>query len=183
MTGHAVDPQGQALAGIEVLLHRVDSSGGAPLGAATTDSAGAFSISAEASADTAAVYFAATRFEEQLYIGPFIREADTGVPYTLVVGGEPMSLGPAIPGGPAMGPASLPPVSPGGGPRRSVLILLPLIALLGVAGWAFGRSTRPPVQRQTLIRLASIDEELELDRENLELGRERARLMERLLAD
>ena len=177
IAGHAIDPQGQPMAGLEVLLHRVDGSSGSSLGSAVTDSVGAFSITAEAVADTQAIYFAAARIDGELYIGPFVRQpTGTGAPYMLVVGGEPVSLGPAMPG-------ALPPVSPGGGTRRQLLVLLPLIGLLGVAGWALTRGRRPPARRRTLIRVAAIDEDLDQDGSDPELESERARLVERLLAD
>lgn len=185
IAGHAIDPQGQPMAGLEVLLHRVDGSSGSSLGSAVTDSVGAFSITAEAAADTQAIYFAAARVDGELYIGPFVRQpTGTGAPYMLVVGGEPVSLGPAMPGAvPSAVPGALPPVSPGGGTRRQLLVLLPLIGLLGVAGWALTRGTRPPARRRTLTRLAAIDEDLGQDGSDPELESERARLVERLLAD
>ena len=178
IAGHAIDPQGQPMVGLEVLLHRVDEGGGASLGSATTDSTGAFSISAEAVADTQAVYFAAARLDGQLYIGPFVREADGSQPYMLVVGGEPVSLGPVMPQ-----TTTMPPVSPGGGPRRQLLVLLPLLALLGVSGWALAKGAGPPARRRTLMRVAIIDEELEQSPSDPRLEAERNRLMEQLLSD
>jgi hypothetical protein len=178
IAGHAIDPQGQPLSGLEVLLHRVDGAGGASLGSATTDSTGAFSIAAEAVADTQAVYFAAARLDGQLYIGPFVRDPDGSTPYMLVVGGEPVSLGPALPQ-----TTSMPPVSPGGGPRRQLLVLLPLLALLGVAGWALAKSARTPARRRTLARMAIIDEEIEQGADDPQLEADRRRLMEQLLSD
>lgn len=178
IAGHAIDPQGQPLPGLEVLLHRVDEAGGASLGSATTDSTGAFSLSAEAVADTQAVYFAAARLDGQLYIGPFVRDPDGSTPYMLVVGGEPVSLGPAT----SM-PATMPPVSPGGGPRRALLVLLPLLALLGVAAWALAKSARPPARRRALMRVATIDEEIEHAGSDPQLEAERRKLMEQLLSD
>lgn len=177
IAGRAIDPQGQPMVGIEVLLHRVDGSGGASLGSAPTDSAGAFSISAEAVADTAAVYFAAARLEGQLYIGPFVRDPDGSSPYILTVGGEPVALGPVGP------TAGMPPVSPGDSPRRQLLVLLPLIGLIGVAGWALARGARPPARRRTLVRIAEIDEAIAADGDDPRLASEREQLMERLLAD
>lgn len=178
IAGHAIDPQGQPLPGLEVLLHRVDEAGGASLGSATTDSTGAFSISAEAVADTQAVYFAAARLDGQLFIGPFVRDPDGSTPYMLVVGGEPVSLGPAMPQ-----TTTMPPVSPGGGPRRKLLVLLPLLALLGVAAWALAKSARTPARRRTLMRMAIIDEELEQGGADPQLEAERKRLMEQLVSD
>jgi hypothetical protein len=175
ITGIVTDPQGAPVPDLHVLLHRVAGAGGASLGSALTDSTGAFSISAEAVSDTSAIYFAAARLDGELYIGPFVSEPDGSTPYVLVVGGD------AVPIGPAMNPP-LPPVSPGGGPRRQLLVILPLLALLGVATWAIMRGVRPPPERRALVRLAMIDEEL-AGSGDAQLERERVRLMEQLLAD
>lgn len=174
IAGHATNPQGGPVAGLEVLLHRVDESGGARLGSTTSDSTGAFSISAEAVADTTAVYFAAARFNGELYIGPFVREPDGSEPYTLEVGGQPVDLGPPI-------PSQMSPVAPGGGPRRQLLILFPLVGLMGVAIWAVAKAARPPSRRRALVRLAALDEELAGAGSDPHLENERARIMERLL--
>jgi hypothetical protein len=175
--GRAIDPQGRPMADLEVLLHRVDAMGGSSLDATTTDSTGAFSVTADATVDTSAVYFAAARFDDQLYIGPFLREPDGSTPYILVVGGEPVSLGdPAA-------PTMLPPVSPGDGPRRRLLVLLPLTGLLGVAAWALARGVRPDARRRAIMRIAVIDEDLARDGADPQLESERDRLMERLLTD
>lgn len=175
--GRAIDPQGQPVADLEILLHRVDAAGGSSLDAATTDSTGAFSVSAESAVDTSAVFFAAARYNDELYIGPFLRETDGGTPYILVVGGEPVNLG--APGGPGI----LPPVSPGEGPRRQLLVLLPLTGLLGVAAWALARGVRPDARRRAIMRIAAIDEDLAEGGADAQLQSERDRLMERLLTD
>jgi len=175
--GRAIDPQGQPVADLEILLHRVDAAGGSSLGATTTDSTGAFSVSAESPVDTSAVFFAAARYNDGLYIGPFLRETDGGTPYILVVGGEPVNLG--APGGATM----LPPVSPGEGPRRQLLVLLPLTGLLGVAAWALARGVRPDARRRAIMRIAAIDEDLAEGGADAQLQSERDRLMERLLTD
>jgi len=176
ITGRAISPQGGPVAGLEVLLHRVNAAGGAQLGSVTTDSTGAFSLTAQADPDTSAVYFAAARFNEELYIGPFVREPDGSEPYMLVVGGEPVQLGAPI-------PTSMPPVAPGGSPRRQLLILLPMLGLLGVAAWAMIQAARPPTRRRALIRLAALDEQIGELGGDPQLESERERIMERLLTE
>jgi len=177
LAGRAVDAAGAPLAGIEVLMHRVDGAGGARLASATTDDQGAFSLTAEVVDDTAAVYFAATRFEGQLFIGPFVRAPfDDSVPYVLVVGGEPVDLGAPL-------PTAMPPVSPAPGPRRWALLLLPLTGLVGVGVWVLSRAGKPPERRRLLIRLASLDEQIAAEGSDPQLDRERERIAERLLYD
>lgn len=176
INGRAINPQGGAMPGLEVLLHRVDAAGGAQLGSVTTDSTGAFSVTAETDPDTSAVYFAAARYNDELYIGPFVREGDARQPYILEVGGQPVDLGAPL-------PASMPPVSPGDSPRRQLIILFPLLGLLGLAIWFIVQAARPPTRRRAIIRLAALDEQIADVGGDPQLESERERILERLLAE
>ena len=177
LEGRATDPAGEPMAGLEVLMHRVDGGGGARLASAMTDSAGHFRLTAETVDDTAAIYFAAARYEGQLFIGPFVKAPfEDTEPYVLEVGGQPVDLGAPL-------PSAMPPVTPAPGPRRWALLLLPAIGLLGAGAWVVARSARPPERRRLLIRLAALEEQIAADGPDPSLDRERARLTERLLHD
>jgi len=175
--GRAVDTTGAAVAGIDVVLHRFSmATGGALLGSMTTDSGGRFVLRVSEAADTTAVYFAASRVDGQLYIGPFIR-APGDDDYELVVGGEPIALG---------DPTRMPltdarPVATAPTPRNWSAPLLPAAALLALAAWALARAGKPQRRRRLLIRLATIDEAIAGGEADAQ--RERDRILDRLLAD
>jgi len=179
ISGRAVDTTGSPVAGIDVVLHRFSmSGGGALLGSMTTDSAGRFELRVSDAADTTAVYFAASRVDGQLYIGPFIR-APGGDDYDLVIGGEPFALGdptrmPLTDGSAA---ATAPTQRSWSAP------LLPAAALLGLVAWALARAGKPQRRRRLLVRLATIDEEIAEGGVDPQRQRERDRILDRLLAD
>jgi hypothetical protein len=179
LRGRAVDPAGIPMAGIEVLLHRVAGGSGASVAVDTTDAAGVFALTTSDQAADSAVYFAASRQDGNLYIGPFVRAPfDGGASYSLVVGGQPFSMGTPPTADPAV-PAATPPSRP----RSWLFALAPLVALIAVAGIAARRAVRPSTERSMLIRLAVLDEEADGSEMDAATRRERERIIERLTSD
>jgi hypothetical protein len=182
LRGRAVDPEQRPVANAEVVLHRVGGAGGARLAVDTTDAAGNFELISAEAPDPAAVYFAATRRDGQLYVGEFVRAPlESAVPYELLVGGQPFSMDTPVPSDVTFGETAAAP----GGPisRRFVLMLVPLLGLLGFAGWLLSRGVRSEFNRKLLLRVAVLDEEAGPNGLEPTRQRERDRLLERLLAD
>lgn len=184
LRGRAVDPQGAPVAGLEVLLHRVAGGSGANVARDTTAEDGSFILTAENAAQDSAVFFAAARYRNELFVGEFVRPPfDPASSYTLVVGGQPFSLDSPLPIGNSPAPATQ---SPG---RSSwILLLVPVGALAAVVYAGATRSSRPPRHRRLLIRLAAFDEDRAAAVDsgggptNETASRERERIMEQLLS-
>ncbi len=177
LAGRVVDTAGVAVPALDVVLHRVDGSGGARLATGATDDNGAFRLSTDAAPVADAVYFVAARVDGDLFIGPFVRpplEATTD--YTVVVGGEPVDFGGmAVPAG---GIAEVAPPVRG---RRIWLAVLPALGLLGVGLVAAKRLRGPSERRRLLIRVASLDN-APPPPDPAARDEERERLVERLLS-
>jgi len=179
-----VDPQGAPMAGLEVLMHRVAGGSGANIARDTTAEDGSFTLTAEGPVQDSAVYFAAARYRNELFVGEFVRPPfDAGVSYTLVVGGQPFSLDSPLPVAPAAAPSAPAPSS------SWLPLLAPVLALAGVIYAAATRSSRPPRHRRLLIRLAAFDEEAAAANSDGDgappdeaAQRERERIMEQLLS-
>lgn len=199
--GTVVDPSGKPVAAQKLTLHRVDNvGGGAMVDSATSDDQGRFSVHVPAERDTAAVYFVATRWQGQLYIGtPFKPPVPAGMPYDVVVGVNPVNMGPA--GGSTGGPAEAGPMGPAGATtgapaassdgsiaaRWFLAILLALVALVAI-GYAMVGALRERARenrRELLARIAALDERAQRARgdEAARLQRERAQLLAELAGD
>ena len=95
LRGVVVDTAGKPVPRQQLSLHRVNETGGAMVDSATTDAQGRFSAKVPAETDTTAVFFVATRWNGQLYIGtPFKPPAQPGATYTVTVGVNPVNMGP-----------------------------------------------------------------------------------------
>jgi hypothetical protein len=154
--GRVLGPDGGPVAGQTVVLHRVTSDGGTLLAEATADADGRFVLEAPGPVPDGAVFFVASRFEGQLYIGPMLRPPlapDEDV--VLEIGDPARALGGV--GAPAARPPVVQPGSATGTPRRWLLLLAPLAGLIGVAVWAAGAAAGPPRERRLLIQIARLD--------------------------
>jgi hypothetical protein len=185
LRGRAVDPQGAPVAGLEVLLHRVAGGSGANIARDTTGEDGSFRLTAEGPAPDSAVFFAAARYRNELFVGEFVRPPfDAGMSYTLVVGGQPFSMDSPLPVSPTTS------AQPAPTPSSSwILLLVPVLVLAGVVYAVATRSSRPTRYRRLLIRLAAFDEDAAaaaVDGDGASpdeaARRERERIMERLLS-
>jgi hypothetical protein len=186
--GVAVDGQGMPLPDVVVALHRIgDMGAGANVASTTTDHEGRFHF--DVAADSA-LYFAAMRYDERLYIGPpALAGAERVTGYVLAAdpAAEAGAVASALSRTPAMvrgaEGATARPTPPPGVNERS-LWLAALLALIGAAVFI---STAPRYRRrrgrEALVELATLENELEAatDAEDRsELARRRDQLRERL---
>jgi hypothetical protein len=178
--GRVLGPENNALAAQRVLLHRVDSFGGSTVAEDTSDATGRFELRVAASPDTGAVFFVASRFEEELYIGPPFRpEQSTEVEQILQVGVPGTSAEQLLRG-------ELPPAQTSGGrpatSRSWLLMLIPLLGVVTVALYALFARNRIPADRALLIRVAELDERMGMatDGQRATMSEERVRLIAQL---
>lgn len=197
LRGAVVDPAGKPVADQRLTLHRVDAVGGAMVDSATSDAQGRFLVHVPAERDTGAVFFVATRWQGQLYIGaPFKPPVPAGAAYNVVVGVNPVNMGPA--GGDAAGGAQAAPggATAGASPPSSdtaavarwfLAVILALVALGAIAYALLGaaRERDRERRRELLARIAALDERAERARgdEAARLERQRAELLAELASD
>lgn len=187
LTGVALGPDGQPLADQPVLLHRVNETGGALAATDTTDAEGQFGFALDGNEQSA--YFAALRFDDEIYIGPAAQGDQTITGYVLEV--SPSSSISAMSGamtGGGMPPARNPtPVT--GSAASSDLGALWLVALLAIGAAAAFVLTAPRYRRRrtrdALVELATLENRLVgsedlSDAERQRLAARRARLKEQL---
>jgi hypothetical protein len=178
--GQVLGPDRAPLPDHRVLLHRVDSEGGATIAETLSDAEGRFELRAEASPDTAAVYFVASRYDGELFIGPMFRAAEASLEQVIQVGVPETSATALMEG-------ELPPRQVGrpATTRNWLLLLIPLLGVIGVAVYALLPRGRIPPQRAALIRVAELDERLETapPAQRSSLLEERRHLIAQLRAD
>lgn len=190
LSGTVVDSAGKPVAGQRVTLHEVTQASGAMVDSALTDAQGRFSVRVPAVRDTNTIFFVATRWQGELYIGtPFRPPVPAGAAYTVTVGVNPVQMGPVgggMGGGAPGGPQPPPPASPGT-TRWFLVAMLGLVALAaviyGLAGVARDRAEQR--RRELLLRIAQLDERVAATggEEASALRRERAELMAQLTGD
>jgi hypothetical protein len=169
-----------------VLLHRVNEAGGALAATDTTDAAGRCDFELDGNDQSA--YFAALRFEDEIYMGPPVQGGQTITDYVLEV--SPSSSISAVTGamGGGMPPAQNPTRPPASGGSSDVGALW-LVGLLAIGAAAAFVLTAPRYRRrrtrEALVELGTLesrlvgDEELS-DSERQRLAARRARLKEQL---
>lgn len=188
--GVAIGPDGEPLAEVPVVLHRVGMGGGALAGTDTTGADGAFQFPLEAG--DSALYFAAVRYEGNLYIGPVTGAGGAAVSeYVLQVSpsSEVGAVGAALgdPGPPPPAAARPGRSTPASGSDAGALWLMGLLALTAAGVFVYTapryrrRRTRDAVLEVAGIenRLADPSETLSPD-EREELRERRDRLKEQL---
>jgi hypothetical protein len=175
--GHVLGPDEAPLPGHRVVLHRVDAAGGATIAETMSDDGGRFELSAESSADTAAVYFVASRYDGELYIGDMFRPTPGTTEQTIQVGVAATSATAMMEG---QMPIRQPPAS--GASRNWLLLGIPLLGIAGVLVYMLIPRDRIPPQRAALIRVAELDERLEnaLPAQRESLLEQRRQLIEQL---
>ncbi|HKJ93641.1 MAG TPA: hypothetical protein VJ957_10745, partial [Longimicrobiales bacterium] len=152
------------VANLPVALHRVMPDGsGTMLDQTQTDTAGQFTFDVALTADSA-VYFAATRIGDNLYVGPAIKDFLPTGPYVIDVGPDAQAI-PMGGGGPpgTSGLASGPEVGTGGAYGHGWMGLLAIV-VAGVVIALLTWSRRPRMsaeerKRSRLLRLAALEEE------------------------
>lgn len=149
---------GRVLAGSEpvanqlVSLHHVTDDGGSTLATDSTDAAGRFEFTV-ADMPSQGIFFAATRFEGQLYIGEPFRRSEQPADYLVAVGpgATPIELG---------GAGAAPQTAPAPSPydtRAGLVVVLIAVALFGSVAFFMMRRSTPP-QRRVLLEIAELDE-------------------------
>jgi hypothetical protein len=177
--GLVLGPDNRPLADQRVVLHRVDTSGGATIAETQSAADGSFELIAQAEPDTSALLFVAARYDEELYIGPPFRPGDiTSLDQQIQVGIPAMSATAMMEQGQG------PPMRVGrpATARNWMLLLIPLLGVLGVAVYALVPRSSIPEDRARLIRVAELDERLDTapDAQREAMLQERARLMAEL---
>lgn len=191
--GVALGPDGAPLPDVTVALHRVGGTGGASVASATTDDAGRFQFVIEVR--DSAVYFAAMRYGERMYIGPAIPGGGADVEgYELraepgseagVVAGALSGTGMSGMTGGASGGMGAAVAQPGGGSSDAGAYWL--VAILALAAAAVFVTTAPGYRRRrtrdALIELATVENQMAsgvAGEERQQLEERRARLRGRL---
>lgn len=162
LVGRVLGPDQNPVAGQDVLLHRVTDAGGARLSQATTDGEGRFTLRAENAGS--GVFFVATRYEGQLYIGPMLRPPfPENSEYVVQVGipgvGDVASMMNGVGG--AAAPTTTAPAAQSGSPgTRGAGFGVLLVALaIGTGAYLAVQGTGPSARRRALIRIAELDEQ------------------------
>jgi hypothetical protein len=180
--GRVVGPDDAPLANQNVVLHRVQRETGETVAEAVTGEDGRFTLQLPVDSDTAAVYFVATRYAGELYIGaPFRTGIQEPGDQTIQVGVPGTSATALLDG---EGGAS-PMAQPVGRPltnRNWLLLIIPLVGVAAVALYALIPRSRIPADRAALIRIAELDERMSTapDAQRESLLEERSRLTAQL---
>ena len=142
---------GAPVPGQPIALHHVADTGGSTLGTDTTDAQGRFEI-ALATLPSVGVLFAATRYQDQLYVGEPFRGNELPGDYVLLVG----------PGATPIDFSGIQ-ANPAGAVQRTdnrtAGLIVVLVAALALGGGAFllWRRSLPP-RRRLLVEIAELDE-------------------------
>jgi hypothetical protein len=179
--GLVTGPDNAPVAGQRVVLHRVDTTGGATIAETLSDEEGRFELRATAADDTTAVLFVAARYiDEELYIGPPFRAGDaTATDQFIQVGVPEMSASAMM----AQDDGMAMPMPRRTSPTRTwVLIFIPLLGVAGVIVYAVMPRARIPHDRALLIRIAEMDERMDAapDAQRESMREERERLLAEL---
>ena len=188
LQGRVIGPDGVAVAGQTVVLHRVAGGAGATIAEATTDAQGSFALRFDApELDGDAAYFVAARWQDELYLGPpFRTPIDSTADYTMQVGVPGTSasvlLGNAQPAG-----AAPPPAPDATFPYRAwLLLIIPLLVLALGTGYLLTRGRGAGRRRKLLLEVALLDDAFESELEQGDIAdsrrywAERRTLLERL---
>ena len=183
VVGAILGPDNVPLAEQTVVLHRVQASAGETVAETTTAADGRFELAFPQVTDTLAIYFVATRYEGELYIGAPFRAGEQ------TPGGQVIQVG--LPGTSATAlldgaPSAIP--RPMGRPltnRNWLLFAIPLVGVAAVGVYALVPRHRIPADRALLIRIAEIDERMSTlpEVQRTSLLEERARLTAQWRAD
>lgn len=167
LNGRVVTVDGGPIPDLMVVLHGVGSAGGAPVARTTSDLAGRFTLVLPDSADPAAIYFAAVRYANGLYVGPMFRIPPGAEPYEITVDGTPAFTASASSAerasggdiGAAPGPGTRGEMLPdrGPGPHHWIAGLACLAAAAMLWMGLASSPVRPNTQRRLLRELAVLE--------------------------
>jgi hypothetical protein len=157
VVGEIRGPDNGPVAGQTVVLHRVQEAGGGMVGDAVTAGDGRFELRFPADTDTSALYFVATRYEDELYIGPPFRAGEQSLGVQVIQVGVPGTSASALMGGTA---ATAQPLGRPLTNRNWLLLVIPLVGVAAVAVYALIPRSSVPADRALLIRMAELDERM-----------------------
>lgn len=161
LTGVAIGPDGNGLRGVPVVLHRVGGGGGGFVATDTTDEAGGFRFALERA--DAAIYFAALRYDDEVYIGPAFEAGGEPIgDYILQVepGSEAGAVASALarPGPLPAAARSAAGTAAGGVSDAGALLLVALLALAAVVTFLLAAPRyRDRRTRDALIEIAAAE--------------------------
>ena len=153
VTGRILGPDGQPLAGQNVVLHRVDASSGVTVATGVSDDAGQFRLDVPvAEAAGTGVFFLAARYTDgELYLGDAFRAPfDSATQHVVQVGTAETSARNIVSAGTEPKPAD---------ETRWLLFALPLIGILAFTTWYLVGGVRIPPRRMALAEIARLDEQ------------------------
>lgn len=178
--GRVIGPEGAGVAEQRVVLHRVDTGGGATIAEALSGEDGGFELRTPATTDTTGVYFVAARFDGELYIGPPFRPTDEVAAEQIIHVGIPSMSATAMLAEDGAGTIPLGP--PPSTSRAWLLLVIPLLGVVGVGVYMMLSRRGIPKQRALLIEVAELDERMAAATaaQRAALQDERHRLMARL---
>lgn len=180
--GRVLGPDNAPVAGQAVVLHRVQAAAGGTVTETVTADDGSFTLDVPADSDGEALYFVATRYAGELYIGaPFRAGEQDPAGQTIVVGVPGTSATAMLEGGASST------VQPMGRPvtnRNWLLLVIPLVGVAAVAIYALVPRNRVPADRALLVRIAELDERMSAapDTSRVTMLEERSRLTQQLRA-
>lgn len=181
VAGRILGPDDTPLGGQDVVLHRVQEASGTTVAQTVTAADGRFTLDLPPGTDTTAIYFVATRYGGELYIGAPFRAGEQNPDGEIIQVGIPGTSATALLGGGTTMPqtAGRPATS-----RNWLLLVIPLLGVAAVAVYALIPRGRVPEDRALLIRIAELDERMTSvpDPERSSLVEERSRLTTRLRA-
>jgi hypothetical protein len=179
--GRIIGPENAAIADQNVVLHRVQDATGETVAQAVTSADGRFALDLPVAADTSAIYFVATRYAGELYIGAPFRAGEQDPAGQIIQVGVPGTSATAmLDGGTSMPrPVGRPVTS-----RNWLLLLIPLMGVAAVGLYALIPRSRVAHERTLLIRIAELDERMSSvpDVQRAALLEERSRLASQLRA-
>jgi hypothetical protein len=163
--GVVVGADGESVAGLAVMLHRMGDAGGALLATDTTSAEGRFSFTIPDD-EPGALHFAAASAEGALFVGPVLAPgAEVPDPYTIALrpgidaGSVVLEDGSVLPpdafgSAPTPAPATAPAPED---PRPAALAMLGTLALLLALGLHWRDGARRSAFRRAIVELAELD--------------------------
>lgn len=182
--GRVLGPDNMPVASQAVVLHRVQGATGATVAETVTTEDGTFTLEVPADSDPAALYFVATRYAGELYIGAPFRAGEQDPAGQDIVVGVPGTSATAMLEGSGPPPPMAQPIGRPVTTRNWLLLVIPLVGVAAVAIYALVPRSRVPPDRALLIRIAELDERLANvpDTSRASMLEERSRLTQQLRA-
>lgn len=182
--GRVLGPDNLPIPSQTVVLHRVQGATGATVAETVTAGDGTFTLEVPADSDPEALYFVATRYAGELYIGAPFRAGEQAVTGQDIVVGVPGTSASAMLEGSGPPPPMAQPIGRPVTNRNWLLLVIPLVGVAAVAIYALVPRSHVPADRALLIRIAELDERMASapDTSRASMLEERSRLTQQLRA-